>query len=290
MLGTQAPYFYRFKLGTAEATIVSDGPLPLGDPNAAFLGLDQGRDRAPARQQFPAARERRARAERADRQHRRPHGAVRHRHGQREGLRADHRQADEQHQAGRHRPEGHRRRGDEPRAISITSAATSATTASATSRTRSSTSSSRTSILDRREAGRRPLKSSSPRRRRTCCRSATASSSSRTARNSCPASRRSVRPATRSATRSSNPVRRQVDGLHRRPHPSPGAADGEAADRVRLRHRSEAVGADARAALNMLAAKKTPLVAYHFAWPGIGHVAKQGDGFRYYPEPMNMAL
>jgi len=42
--------------------------------------------------------------------------------------------------------------------------------------------------------------------------------------------------------------------------------------------------------LNMLAANKTPIVAYHFAWPGYGHVAKQGDGFRYFPEPMNMAL
>ena len=39
MLGTQAPYFYRFKLGNAEATVVSDGPLPLGDPTQAFLGL-----------------------------------------------------------------------------------------------------------------------------------------------------------------------------------------------------------------------------------------------------------
>ena len=39
MLGTQAPYFYRFKLGSAEATIVSDGALPLGDPHANFLGL-----------------------------------------------------------------------------------------------------------------------------------------------------------------------------------------------------------------------------------------------------------
>jgi hypothetical protein len=28
--------------------------------------------------------------------------------------------------------------------------------------------------------------------------------------------------------------------------------------------------------------------AYHFAWPGIGHVAKQGDGFRYYPEGMTL--
>ena len=33
MLGTQAPYFYRFKLGNAEGTVVSDGPLPLGDPH-----------------------------------------------------------------------------------------------------------------------------------------------------------------------------------------------------------------------------------------------------------------
>ena len=39
LLGTQAPYFYRFKLGIAEATIVSDGALPLGDPHANFLGL-----------------------------------------------------------------------------------------------------------------------------------------------------------------------------------------------------------------------------------------------------------
>jgi glyoxylase-like metal-dependent hydrolase (beta-lactamase superfamily II) len=42
--------------------------------------------------------------------------------------------------------------------------------------------------------------------------------------------------------------------------------------------------------LNMLAANKTPILAYHFAWPGVGHVAKQGDGFRYFPSPMQMAL
>jgi glyoxylase-like metal-dependent hydrolase (beta-lactamase superfamily II) len=41
MSKTQAPYFYRFKLGNAQATIVSDGVLPLGDPNAAFLGLSK---------------------------------------------------------------------------------------------------------------------------------------------------------------------------------------------------------------------------------------------------------
>jgi glyoxylase-like metal-dependent hydrolase (beta-lactamase superfamily II) len=42
--------------------------------------------------------------------------------------------------------------------------------------------------------------------------------------------------------------------------------------------------------LNMLAANRIPALAYHFAWPGIGHVAKQGDGFRYFPELMKMEM
>jgi glyoxylase-like metal-dependent hydrolase (beta-lactamase superfamily II) len=42
--------------------------------------------------------------------------------------------------------------------------------------------------------------------------------------------------------------------------------------------------------LDMLAANKTAVMSYHFAWPGYGHVAKAGDGFHYYPEPMNMQL
>jgi glyoxylase-like metal-dependent hydrolase (beta-lactamase superfamily II) len=42
--------------------------------------------------------------------------------------------------------------------------------------------------------------------------------------------------------------------------------------------------------LTMLAEKRIPVLAYHFAWPGVGHVAKQGDGFRYHPEGMNMVL
>jgi hypothetical protein len=40
--------------------------------------------------------------------------------------------------------------------------------------------------------------------------------------------------------------------------------------------------------LDMLASTRTPLLAYHFPWPGIGHAAKQGDGFRYHPAPMEM--
>jgi glyoxylase-like metal-dependent hydrolase (beta-lactamase superfamily II) len=38
LLKTQAPYFYRFGLGSAQVSVVSDGPLPLGDPGGAFLG------------------------------------------------------------------------------------------------------------------------------------------------------------------------------------------------------------------------------------------------------------
>lgn len=42
--------------------------------------------------------------------------------------------------------------------------------------------------------------------------------------------------------------------------------------------------------LDMLAANKTPVMSYHFAWPGYGHVVKAGEGFRYIAEPMNMQL
>ena len=42
--------------------------------------------------------------------------------------------------------------------------------------------------------------------------------------------------------------------------------------------------------LDMLAAQKIPMLGYHMPWPGIGHVAKQGDGFRYVPSPMQLVL
>src|SRR5712691_6179617 len=38
MLNAPAPAFYRFKLGTIEATVVSDGPLAIGDPKNTFRG------------------------------------------------------------------------------------------------------------------------------------------------------------------------------------------------------------------------------------------------------------
>ena len=34
--------------------------------------------------------------------------------------------------------------------------------------------------------------------------------------------------------------------------------------------------------LDMLAANKTAVMSYHFAWPGYGHVVKAGDGLPLY--------
>lgn len=40
--------------------------------------------------------------------------------------------------------------------------------------------------------------------------------------------------------------------------------------------------------LDFLSTKRIPILAYHFAWPGYGHFVKQGAGYRYLPAPMNM--
>ena len=37
----QAPYFYRFTHGKMQATVVSDGTLPLGEPSGTFLGISK---------------------------------------------------------------------------------------------------------------------------------------------------------------------------------------------------------------------------------------------------------
>jgi glyoxylase-like metal-dependent hydrolase (beta-lactamase superfamily II) len=50
-------------------------------------------------------------------------------------------------------------------------------------------------------------------------------------------------------------------------------------------------GAATRAKIfGMLAAQRIPIVSYHFPWPGVGYLGKQGDGFRYYPSPIQTAL
>lgn len=42
--------------------------------------------------------------------------------------------------------------------------------------------------------------------------------------------------------------------------------------------------------LDMIAANKIPVMSYHFAWPGYGHIAKTSEGFHYYPEAMSLNL
>ena len=42
--------------------------------------------------------------------------------------------------------------------------------------------------------------------------------------------------------------------------------------------------------LDMLAANKIAVMAYHYPWPGVGHVVKTGEGFHYVPQPMSMVL
>ena len=40
--------------------------------------------------------------------------------------------------------------------------------------------------------------------------------------------------------------------------------------------------------LTMLAEKRIPVVSYHFPWPGYGHISKHGDGFRYHAAQMEI--
>jgi glyoxylase-like metal-dependent hydrolase (beta-lactamase superfamily II) len=50
-------------------------------------------------------------------------------------------------------------------------------------------------------------------------------------------------------------------------------------------------GAQSRVKLfDMLAAQRIPLAVFHMPWPGIGQLAKHGDGFRYVPAPMQLVL
>lgn len=41
---------------------------------------------------------------------------------------------------------------------------------------------------------------------------------------------------------------------------------------------------------DMLSADRIPMVSYHFPWPGLGFVAKQGDAYRYFPAPLQTVL
>ncbi len=40
--------------------------------------------------------------------------------------------------------------------------------------------------------------------------------------------------------------------------------------------------------LDRIAADRHAVLSYHFPWPGLGHVAREGEGFGWYPTPMNL--
>lgn len=40
--------------------------------------------------------------------------------------------------------------------------------------------------------------------------------------------------------------------------------------------------------LDMLSKDRIPLLAFHFPWPGYGHLAKFGEGYRYFPSPLTI--
>ena len=75
-----APAFYRFKVGTIEGTVVSDGPIALGDPTEDFPRRP-GRSPPADDRAFLAGRPPRPRSERARHQYRRQAHPVRNRHG-----------------------------------------------------------------------------------------------------------------------------------------------------------------------------------------------------------------
>ena len=54
MQSTNVPYFYRFPIGKFQATIVSDGPLALGDPSATFKGITKDEITKALNEQFLA--------------------------------------------------------------------------------------------------------------------------------------------------------------------------------------------------------------------------------------------
>ncbi len=64
----------------------------------------------------------------------------------------------------------------------------------------------------------------------------------------------------------------------------------QAAHRGRLRHRLEAGRGVARQAVRHAGGAADPGAGLSPAVAGIGHLAKQGDGFRFFPTPMQLVL
>ena len=40
--------------------------------------------------------------------------------------------------------------------------------------------------------------------------------------------------------------------------------------------------------LDRFATDRTAILSYHFPWPGLGHVSREGEGYEWQPAPMNL--
>ncbi len=40
--------------------------------------------------------------------------------------------------------------------------------------------------------------------------------------------------------------------------------------------------------LDRFATDREQILSYHFPWPGVGHVVREGDGYEWLPAPMNL--
>ena len=101
------------KIGDFEATIATDGGLPLGDPHKNYIGLSPEETQA-AVAEFPADRQYRPRADCSDCEYRRQADPVRHRARQPAPVWADDRKAAVEPEGCGDRSQGYRCRGDDP--------------------------------------------------------------------------------------------------------------------------------------------------------------------------------
>ena len=91
MRDAQAPYFYRLRHGQMQVTVASDGPLALGDPSGAFLGVSKQEIGEMLSRNFLAPGHHRSRTECDGAQYRQQARAVRQRHGRKHDVWQDNR-------------------------------------------------------------------------------------------------------------------------------------------------------------------------------------------------------
>ena len=290
MLNTPAPSFYRIQArnhrgdgGVGRAVVDRRAVADLSRPDAARARQDVHRS-------FSADRQRRARPERAGDQYRRQACAVRHRHEHGEAAQCANRPAAAEPQAGRHRPEGHRCGRAHPSAYRPLRRDARGRRQPHVPQRAGLHAADRLRLLDGRQADGH----AGGRLRHDGAQEPAALPGSHHLHQGRPGNpaRRAGDAHARSYGRPHglhDHVGRQDHLQYRRRRP-PCRADRQAAHRGLLRHRLEARRGVARQAVRPAGGAADPGARLSLPWPGIGHLAKQGDGFRFFPTPMQLVL